>query len=44
MNEDGQNKSCMATATSPLVGGVARGFLRHLPFPHWLSLVAVPSL
>lgn len=38
------NKTCMATATSPLVGGVLRGFMPHFPFHRWLSLAAVPSL
>ena len=38
------NKSCMATATSPLVGGVSRGLIVFLPFPTRLPLVVVPSL
>jgi hypothetical protein len=38
------NKSCHTTATSPLVGGVLRDFMRHLPFQRWHSLVAVYAL
>lgn len=33
----------MATATSPLIGGVLRDFKLLAPFPHRLPLVAVPS-
>lgn len=38
------NKTCTATATSPLVCRVLRAFMAHLPFPPRLPLVALPSL
>ena len=38
-----QKKTCMATTTSPIVGGVVRSYMLHSPSPPRLSLVAVPS-
>jgi hypothetical protein len=42
--EEEANKACHTTATSPLVGGVVRGFMASPPFPRLPSLASVYAL